>query len=180
MYASSLAYESPLPRQRERDRERAFRDKQVVLESPLPRQRERDRERALVARRMLENAKQLRSQQTDAELRLWYHLRAHRFFGLKFKRQKPIGGYIVDFVCMEQRLIVELDGGQHSETLAYDERRDAWLAGQGYRVLRFWNDDVLRDTEGVLEVIRGTLSPSPSPASGRGEEDFPPASGRGE
>ena len=118
---------------------------------------------------MLENAKALRSNQTDAEQRLWYHLRAHRFMGLKFKRQKPLGRYIVDFVCMEQRLIIELDGGQHAEQVAYDQQRDAWLCSQGYTVLRFWNNDVMQQLEGVLEQIRCTLSPGPSPASGRGE-----------
>jgi very-short-patch-repair endonuclease len=68
-----------------------------------------------MAARSLDKAKALRSNQTDAEQRLWYHLRAHRFMGLKFKRQKPVGRYIADFVCMEQRLIIELDGGQHAE-----------------------------------------------------------------
>ena len=118
---------------------------------------------------MLENAKALRSNQTDAEQRLWYHLRAHRFLGLKFKRQKLIGRYIVDFVCMERRLIIELDGGQHAEQVGYDQQRDAWLRSQGYTVLRFWNNEVMQQLEGVLERIRLTLSPGPSPASGRGE-----------
>ena len=120
---------------------------------------------------MLDNAKALRSKQTEAEQRLWYHLRAHRFMGLKFKRQKPMGRYIVDFVCLEHRLIIELDGGQHADQLVYDRHRDAWLRGQGYTVLRFWNNDVMQQLEGVLEQIRCTLalSPSPSPASGRGE-----------
>jgi very-short-patch-repair endonuclease len=93
--------------------------------------------------------------------------------GLKFKRQKPMGRYIVDFVCMEQRLIIELDGGQHqAEQATYDQQRDAWLHGEGYTVLRFWNNDVMQNLEGVLEQIRYalTLSPSPSPASGRGEQ----------
>ena len=121
---------------------------------------------------MLDNAKALRGNQTDAEQRLWYHLRAHRFMGLKFKRQKPIGRYIVDFVCMEHRLIIELDGGQHAEQATYDRQRDAWLHGEGYRVLRFWNNDVLQELEGVLERIRGALflvpSPQPSPRT-RGE-----------
>lgn len=76
---------------------------------------------------MLQHAKTLRSNQTDAEQRLWYHLRAHRFMGLKFKRQKPIGNYIVDFVCLARKLIVEIDGGQHAEQAGYDQRRDAWL-----------------------------------------------------
>ncbi len=119
---------------------------------------------------MLNNAKALRSNQTEAEQRLWYHLRAHRFMGLKFKRQKPIGRYIVDFVCLEHRLIIELDGGQHSEQVAHDQHRDAWLRNQGYTVLRFWNNDVMQQLEGVLEQIRCTLSlsPGPSPASGGG------------
>ena len=118
---------------------------------------------------MLENAKALCSNQTDAEQRLWYRLRAHRFMDLKFKRQKPIGRYIVDFVCMEHRLIIELDGSQHAEQVAYDQQRDAWLRSQGYTVLRFWNNDVMQQLEGVLEQILLTLSPGPSPASGRGE-----------
>ncbi|MDP2240493.1 MAG: endonuclease domain-containing protein [Burkholderiales bacterium] len=118
---------------------------------------------------MLEKAKVLRSNQTEAEQRLWYHLRAHRFMGLKFKRQKPVGRYIADFVCLERRLIIELDGGQHAEQVAYDRHRDAWLRSQGYTVLRFWNNDVMQQLEGVLEQIRCTLSPGPSPASGRGE-----------
>ena len=118
---------------------------------------------------MLHNAKALRRNQTEAEQRLWYHLRAHRFMGIKFKRQKPLGHFIVDFVCMERWLIIELDGGQHSEEVAYDQRRDAWLHSQGFRILRFWNNDVMQQLERVLEQIRITLSPDPSPASGRGE-----------
>jgi len=121
--------------------------------------------------KILTNAKSLRTNQTEAEQRLWYHLRAHRFMGLKFKRQKPFGHYIVDFVCMERLLIVEIDGGQHTEQLKYDRRRDAWLRSQGYTVLRFWNNQVMRQLEGVLEQIRlVALSPCPSPASGRGEQ----------
>lgn len=116
---------------------------------------------------MLGNAKALRSNQTEAEKRLWYHLRAHRFLGLKFKRQKPMGRYIVDFVCVERRLIIELDGGQHAEQVTYDQQRDAWLRSQGYRVLHVWNNDVMQQLEGVLEQIRCALSPqalSPSPS----------------
>jgi very-short-patch-repair endonuclease len=113
--------------------------------------------------KILTNAKTLRTNQTEAEQRLWYHLRAHRFMDLKFKRQKPIGRYIVDFVCVEQQLIVELDGGQHAEQLEYDRRRDAWLRGQGYTVLRFWNNEVMQQLEGVLEKIRLTLLAEPSP-----------------
>ena len=124
----------------------------------------------------LDNAKRLRGNQTEAEQRLWYHLRAHRFMDLKFKRQKPLGRYIVDFACLEHRLVIELDGGQHSKQTAYDQRRDAWLRSQGYAVLRFWNNDVMQHLEGVLERIRLALSPGPSPTSGRGETNPRPLS----
>lgn len=120
---------------------------------------------------LLRSAKTLRTNQTDAEQRLWHHLRGHRFMELKFKRQKPMGRYIVDFVCVERQLIIEIDGGQHAEQVEYDQRRDAWLRSKGYTVLRFWNNEVLLQLEEVLERIRLTLSPSPSPTSGRGEEN---------
>jgi len=108
-------------------------------------------------------AKGLRSHMTDAEQRLWYRLRAHRFLHLKFKRQAPIGPYVVDFVCLERRLIVEVDGGQHAENVS-DRRRDAWLRSEGYRVLRFWNDDVLKRTDVVLGEIARALEETPLPA----------------
>ena len=130
---------------------------------------------------LLDNAKTLRHNLTDAEKKLWYHLRAHRFMGRKFKRQKPIGRYVVDFVCLEKKLIIELDGGQHAENLEYDQARDAWLHSQGYTVLRFWNNEMMDEMEGVLERIRlaieheavfsATLSPGPSPVNGRGETE---------
>jgi very-short-patch-repair endonuclease len=125
---------------------------------------------ALDAKR-LSNAKMLRTNQTKAEQQMWYHLRAHRFMGLKFKRQKPMGRYIIDFVCVEQMLIIEIDGGQHADQVKYDQYRDAWLRNQGYTVLRFWNNEVMQQIEGVLEKIHLTLtlSPSPSPTSVRGE-----------
>jgi len=119
----------------------------------------------------LARARSLRTNSTDAEKHLWYFLRAHRFMGLKFKRQKPISSYIVDFVCLRPKLIIELDGGQHAEQVQYDRQRDSWLQGQGFRVLRFWNNQVLSETQAVLETIRRevlALSPGPSPASGRG------------
>ncbi len=103
----------------------------------------------------LEFAKYLRSHQTDAEQRLWYHLRAHRFMNFKFKRQLPIGRYIVDFVCLEYRLIIEADGGQHNDET--DQLRDAWIKAQGFTILRFWNHDILQQTEAVLESIRNKL-----------------------
>jgi very-short-patch-repair endonuclease len=109
-------------------------------------------------KKVLINAKTLRTNQTDAEQRMWYHLRAHRFMGLKFKRQKPLGHYIVDFVCVEQRLIIEIDGGQHAEQVEYDQHQDAWLRSQGYTVLRFWNNEVMQQLESVLEQIRLTVA----------------------
>jgi very-short-patch-repair endonuclease len=118
---------------------------------------------------LLERAKQLRINQTDAEQRLWYYLRAHRFLGLKFKRQKPLGRYIVDFVCMEYRLVIEADGGQHNGFR--DEQRDAWFKAQGFEVLRFWNHEILGQTQAVLERIRQAviaLSPAPLPQAGEG------------
>jgi very-short-patch-repair endonuclease len=113
--------------------------------------------------RSLKHAKALRIDQTEAEQRLWYHLRAHRFMQMKFKRQKPIGPFIVDFICHESNLIIEVDGGQHQDNFEYDQRRDAWLTGQGYIVLRFWNNDVLQQTESVLEAIRLVMQRAPSP-----------------
>jgi very-short-patch-repair endonuclease len=118
------------------------------------------------------NARRMRTEATDAERVLWRHLRAHRLAGRKFKRQQSIGPYIVDFVCFGSRLIVEVDGGQHLQS-DRDARRDAWLRQQGFRVLRFWNSDVLHRTESVLEEIASRLaplSPSPSPARGEGND----------
>jgi very-short-patch-repair endonuclease len=103
---------------------------------------------------LLERAKLMRSNQTEAEQRLWYHLRAHRFMDLKFKRQKPIGHYIVEFVCFEPKLVIEIYGGQHLEQADYDARRDSYLREQGFCVLRFWNNQVLGETDAVLESIR--------------------------
>ncbi len=117
---------------------------------------------------MKELARMLRSNMTDAERKLWYHLRAHRMAGFKFKRQLVIEPYIVDFACIEARLIVEADGGQHVEQQDADSVRTAYLERKGYRVLRFWNDEILTSTESVLEVIHNSLmeiplSPTPLP-----------------
>ena len=112
---------------------------------------------------LLINAKSLRSNMTEAAQKLWYYLSASRIMGLKFKRQKPLGPYIVDFVCLEGKLIIELDGGQHAENIPYDQKRDAWLCKQGHTVLRFWNNELFNQTESVLEKIRITLSPTPLP-----------------
>ena len=85
-------------------------------------------------------------------------------FGFKFRQQAPIGPYIVDFVCFEKKVIIECDGGQHAESTCKDQRRDKWLAGQGFHVLRFWNHDFLQNKEGVLEVIlRACCNKTPSP-----------------
>jgi very-short-patch-repair endonuclease len=89
----------------------------------------------------LPRAKNLRQAMTDAEQRLWYRLRAHRFSGYKFKRQVPIEPYVVDFACLNAKLIIEVDGGQHAESKR-DEARDAYLQRKGFRILRFWNHDV--------------------------------------
>jgi very-short-patch-repair endonuclease len=100
-------------------------------------------------------ARRLRREQTDAERLLWGHLRDRRLNGFKFRRQVPAAPFIVDFVCIERGLVVELDGSQHGEdrALAYDARRTAVLNARGMRVLRFWNEDVLKDLTGVLNAI---------------------------
>ena len=111
----------------------------------------------------VEFARTLREAMPDAERALWYHLRAKRLLGWKFRRQQPIGNYIVDFVCLEAKLVVELDGGQHVERADADARRTAWLESQGFRVLRFWNDAVLKEPDAVLEEILRHLPLSPTP-----------------
>ena len=97
-------------------------------------------------------AKILRKRPTDAEKRLWSHLRGKQLEGFKFRRQEPIGDYVADFVCYENRIIVEVDGSQHCSEK--DRERDRWFEGHGFKVLRFWNNEVLKNTEGVWEVIR--------------------------
>ena len=108
-------------------------------------------------------AKQLRQQPTEAETRLWHRLRRKQLDGLRFRRQSPIGPYIVDFFCPTARLIVELDGGQHADQQTYDDRRTKWLQERGYRVLRFWNNDVMGNTDGVLAEIQRAAGKSPPP-----------------
>jgi len=113
---------------------------------------------------------------TDAERKLWSVLRNRQLEGAKFRRQQPIGPFIADLVCQEQRLIIEADGGQHAECAA-DGRRTGFLECKGYQVLRFWNDDILTNLDGVAEVIANELSTphpaqappeSPSPSGGEG------------
>ncbi|MDG2942654.1 endonuclease domain-containing protein [Exercitatus varius] len=111
------------------------------------------------------NAKRLRSDMTEAEWALWYHLRAKRFCGIKFYRQKIVGNYIADFLSLNPKLIIELDGSQHAEQIEYDRIRTAYLEEQAFTVIRFWNDEVLRDINMVLDVIFDAIHndfPSPS------------------
>jgi adenine-specific DNA-methyltransferase len=101
---------------------------------------------------------------TDAERTLRRHLRLRQFAGYKFRRQQPIGKYIVDFVCFERKLVIELDGSQHSEEVVYDLERSAWLEEQGFRILRFWDNQVFNETDGVKEASIGALNnPSHTP-----------------
>jgi adenine-specific DNA-methyltransferase len=116
-------------------------------------------------------ARALRKNPSDAERVLWRHLRFWQVGGYKFRRQQPLGKYIVDFACLEEKLIIELDGGQHVEQMKYDTERDARLRAQGFSVLRFWNDEVLQDSDGVKPVILKALQNTPflnfSPQGGR-------------
>ncbi|MDD2893698.1 MAG: endonuclease domain-containing protein, partial [Halothiobacillaceae bacterium] len=123
-------------------------------------------------------ARELRRQQTDAEQLIWGLLRNRRLKNTKFRRQYPIGSYILDFYCAEHVLAIELDGGQHSEQQAYDAKRDQYLSSRGLRVLRFWNNQVLQETETVLTAIWNTLpdeNPVPETLLSRIEAPSPPA-----
>ena len=118
-------------------------------------------------------ARELRRRATAAERHLWQRLRARQLDGAKFRRQVPIGPYIVDFACLSSRIVIELDGGQHAERehSRRDKRRDRFLEAKGFRVLRFWDNDVFTDMDGILSVIRDALaasSPHPDPLP-RGE-----------
>jgi len=102
---------------------------------------------------LLRRAKSMRSLQTKAEERLWYYLRDRRLKGFKFRRQVVIGNYIVDFICPDKKIIVEVDGGQHATQEKYDQKRTIFLESKGYKVLRFWNNEVLANSDSVLDVI---------------------------
>jgi very-short-patch-repair endonuclease len=121
-------------------------------------------------------ARSLRRNMTEAEIRVWQMLRAHRTNGFKFRRQVPIGRYIADFVCHEARLVVEIDGGQHDCLSRRETARSGFLRNQGYRILRFWNNEVLANPGGVHETIVNGLAasspPKPSPLKGEGFPDF--------
>ena len=112
-------------------------------------------------------ARNLRRNSTDAERKLWRALRS-KLPQFKWRRQMPVGPYFADFACFGEKLIIELDGGQHADALDYDARRSAFLEQQGYRVIRFWNHDVLSNTRGVVERIALELSTSPSHCSAMG------------
>jgi very-short-patch-repair endonuclease len=107
----------------------------------------------------IERARQLRKNLTDAECKLWKYLRRKQIDGHRFRRQVPIGPYYVDFLCLERRLIIEVDGGQHADRRVEDARRTAWLESQDFRVLRYWNNEVLQNFEGVVEAILLALRP---------------------
>lgn len=117
---------------------------------------------------LLDLAKRNRKSQTDAERKLWPILRSHRLQGWKFKRQEQLGDFIVDFVCFRARVIVEADGSQHADN-ADDLVRTEWLEGEGFRVVRFWNNDILLNSDGVATAILATLPPLPNPSPARGE-----------
>lgn len=121
-----------------------------------------------------QRARTLRKRMTDAERLLWRHLRNRELGGWKFRRQYPVGPFIVDFICVEKNVVIEVDGGQHAENEALDLQRSAYLNKMGYRVVRLWNNEVLQETEGVLTAIfeilangkQNSPSPQPSPPSG--------------
>jgi very-short-patch-repair endonuclease len=123
---------------------------------------------------LLKYARELRNNSTDVERLLWRYLRNSQLEGVKFRRQQAIEAYIVDFVSFDKRIVIELDGGQHLENMEYDLQSDTCLRANGFSVLRFWNNDVIENIEGVLEVIRQhcllAVSPTPRP--------LPPGEGR--
>lgn len=115
----------------------------------------------------LANARAMRSEMTPPEAKLWHHLRARRFHGVKFSRQVLVGPYIADFAAREVGLVIELDGDSHGSQVTYDERRTAMIEGQGYKVIRFTNRDVLENVDGVLEMIGMALNTAPLPNRGQ-------------
>ena len=126
-------------------------------------------------RRIVARARKLRRNSTEVERKLWHRIRDKQIEEFRFRRQRPIGKYIVDFICLDAKLIVELDGGQHSQNVAYDQVRTTFLESLGYRVLRFWNSEVVENISGVLESVRDALlvtraptPPSALPLAGEG------------
>jgi len=145
----------------------------LIASVPSPAKRGRDREGGVQKPKTpkIAFARKLRRDMTNAERKLWYALRGHRFFGLQFRRQAPCGPYVADFLCHAAKLVIEVDGATHSTEgeLRRDSRRDAWFADNGYSVLRVTNAEVYAEFEGVLETIRLRAEerlppPQPSPA----------------
>jgi adenine-specific DNA-methyltransferase len=123
----------------------------------------------------LERPRRLRQNMPDAERLVWSRLRNRRFAGFKFRRQVPLGSYIVDFVCFARRLVIEMDGGQHTLQQKYDADRTSWLEREGFRVVRFWNHEVFEERDAVEEQIwrklhENPLTPNPSPTRGEGSK----------
>ncbi len=116
-----------------------------------------------------DRARALRTNMTDTERFVWQRIRYRQIGGCKFRRQHPLGSFIVDFVCLERKLVLELDGGQHAERAKYDEDRTAWLAVRGYRVFRLWNNEAFDNWDGVAERLLALLTgatPHPEPLRG--------------
>jgi very-short-patch-repair endonuclease len=107
------------------------------------------------------NARSLRGNMTDVERILWRAIRGQQLHGHRFRRQHPIGPYIADFACLDKKCVIELDGGQHQNQIAYDEDRTLFLQKQGWQVIRFWNNDVLNNLEGVLSTVAAALTTLP-------------------
>jgi very-short-patch-repair endonuclease len=131
-----------------------------------------------------DRARTLRRDRTEVEARLWRALRNRQLDGFKFRRQFPIDRYFADFACIEARLVVELDGGQHGERIEYDAERTRVLEALGFHVCRFWNHEVVENLDGVLKTIHAHLQPSPSPSpshapDGARAPPSPPAGARG-
>ena len=119
-------------------------------------------------------ARDLRQRPTDAERRLWHRLRNRQLDGCKFRRQVALGRYVADFVCLQARLVVEVDGGQHEWHAKADEARTSWLEANGFHVLRFWNNELCDNLAGVLDTIRRNLPPTPAlPRKGGGSTNSP-------
>jgi adenine-specific DNA-methyltransferase len=135
--------------------------------------REKTSDKRVADAKHRENAKRLRTNQTDAESVFWYNVRARRLAGFKFRRQYPVGSFIADFVCLEAKLIVELDGDQHAVRRDYDRSRDAFLKSKGFHVMRVWNSDLLTNRDGVMDAVLRQLenvdTPSPRPSPPKGE-----------
>ena len=156
---SSVAARHLLPQGEKKGNKEKRSEADLNLPSPLEGEGARRADEGY-AGRMLRFAKKLRREMTDVEKKLWSALRDRRFENFKFRRQVPIGNYIVDFVCQERKVIVELDGSQHDGSV-YDEQRDAWLESVGYKVLRFWNIDINQALDGtLLAILDGLRDPS--------------------